>query len=227
MLNNLERRRFEMMIRVKDFIAARPEQFASGTVAGQLAATVTATVTELNQYAGEKSSRKSESRTKQNRKADAREALKESLNAVSRTARAMASRIPAVADKFRIPQNLSDISLLATARAFAADAIPFQADFQAYELPQNFLDELLADIADFEAAASERNTAAESASTTLTVIDESVARGMAAVMELDAILKNRYRNDTASLNAWNRASHVERPARAVAAAASAPQTGGA
>jgi hypothetical protein len=220
MLNNLERRRFEMMIRVKDFIATRPEQFAAGA-AGQLAATVSTTVDELTRFAGEKSSRRSDSREKQNRKSDAREALRETLNAISRTARAMASQVPAASEKFRIPQSLSDVTLLATARAFAADAAPFQADFQAYELPQNFLDELRADIADFEAAASERNTAAESASTTLTVIEEAVARGMAAVMALDAVLKNRYRNDTASLNAWTRASHVERATRATTPA---PQT---
>jgi Tfp pilus assembly protein PilO len=224
MMNNLERRRFEMLGRVKDFTAPRAAQFPTESIAGQLVATINATVAELSQFASEKASRKTDFRKKQNQKADARETLRESVNTISRTARAMSNRIPAVADKFQVPRNLNDVSLLATARAFANDAVPFLADFQSYELPADFLTELHLDIADFAAAVSERNTAAESASTTLTFIEESIARGVAAVLELDVILKNRYRDDTASLNAWLRASHVERPSRTAAVAPASQPT---
>jgi hypothetical protein len=49
------------------------------------------------------------------------------------------------------------------------------------------------------------------------------ARKMEAVMQLDAILKNRYRNDTGNLNAWQRASHVERIGRSTATPEPAPE----
>ncbi len=217
MMNNLERRRFEMLGRVKDFATSRPAQFSPETPAGQLLATIVASLAELNEHGSEKTSRKGESRSKQNRKEDMREALREDLLAISRTARALAVRYPELTETFRIPKTMNDVALLTTARAFARDVQPRQSEFVAFELPADFVERLNADIAEFESAISERNTAAENVSTVSGVIDASIARAMEAAMQLDAILKNRYRNDLVSLNAWLRANHVERVGRAAAA----------
>lgn len=212
MMNKLERKRYEMLVRVKDFAASRPDQFLPETTAGQRIATIVSTLAELGEQGSEKTTRKNDSRAKQNRKADAREALREDLQAISRTARALPH--PELAEKFKISKTMTDVALVTTARAFAREAQSYRDEFIAFELPADFIEHLNADATEFEAAISERNTAAEHVSSASNAIETSIARGMEAVMQLDAILKNRYRNDAGNLNAWLRASHVERVGRA-------------
>lgn len=217
MMNKLERKRYEMLVRVKDFAASRPDQFLPETPAGHRIATIVSTLTELGEQGSEKTSRKNDSRAKQNRKTDTREALREDLLAISRTARALSVRHPELAEKFKISKTMTDVALVTTARAFAREALSYRDEFIAFELPPDFIEHLNADATEFEAAISERNTAAEHVSSASNAIETGIARGMEAVMQLDAILKNRYRNDAGNLNAWLRASHVERIGRATAA----------
>ncbi len=143
----------------------------------------------------------------------AREALRESMQAISRTARVMALDMPGLENKFRMPRSGSDQALLHAARAFATDAEPLKDEFIRHELAASFIEDLKSDIANLERAMSVQNTGRGAHVAATASIEPTVERGMAALRRLDAIVRNKFRDDPATLAAWEHARHVERPAR--------------
>ena len=80
----------------------------------------------------------------------ARENLREELADISRTARSMEYQFDGISAKFRMPRNRNDQDLLAAARAFYAESLSYDADFQAYGLDIKFRDDLQTAIDEFD-----------------------------------------------------------------------------
>jgi hypothetical protein len=154
--------------------------------------------------------------------------LRDDLEAINRTARAMANEVPGIDEKFRVPRAENDGLLLQAARAFVTDATPLSAQFIAHELPSNFIADLIADIAAMEAAISDQSGGLGTHVAAGAAIDDMIDSGVLTVRKLDAIMKNKYWNDPARLAEWTSASHTERaPRRSEAAAPPAPPPSGA
>lgn len=211
------------MLRVTEFGTAHAADFPATGFAGESFAELARVTGELRQFAVAKTSHQTTRRRQTTAKSSAREALLEDLRAINRSARAMARRIPGIDDKFRMPRKLNDQAFLTVALMFAADAEPLAEEFAKYELPANFLADLRADIAAFEKACADQSSAQNSATDANETIDDLIATGLDIVRDLDAVVKNRYRNDALTLSAWTRAAHVERPARAAVATATPVQ----
>jgi hypothetical protein len=155
-------------------------------------------------------------------KAAARDELRRDLEAISRTARALAMSTPGLEDKFRAPRSISDQALLATARAFAADALPLKTEFTRRGMPDDFLEDLASDIEEFEQAINQKIQKREVHIAATAAIDTVIERGVNAVRELDAIMRNKFADDPASLAAWLSASHTQRTPRQTTASPSPP-----
>jgi hypothetical protein len=136
------------------------------------------------------------------------------MRAIARTARAMALDTPGLENKFRLPRSGGDQALLQAARAFVADATPLKAEFIRHELPASFIEDMQDEIADLQRAIDEQNTGRDAHITATVSIETTVERGIKAVRRLDAIVRNKFRDDSATLAAWEHARHVERAARA-------------
>jgi hypothetical protein len=106
--------------------------------------------------------------------------------------------------------------LLATARAFAADALPLKTEFTRRGLPDGFLDDLNSDIEEFEQAINQKIQKRESQVSATAAIDSALESGINVVRELDVIMRNQFASDPASLAAWLSASHTERSPRRAA-----------
>lgn len=212
-MNSSAMRRLEMFVRVREYGATRAAVYPPASRGGELLAEVNNVLTGLEAQTAAQSSGKRAGKEKTTLKSVARAALREELEAISRTARALALTVPGLDDKFRLPRNVGDQVWLATARSFAADAQPLKAEFIRRGLPAEFLADLDAAIAEFEQAIDQRahSTGARVAATA--AIDELIERGMNAVRELDAIVRNTARHDPAALAEWLSASHVERAAQ--------------
>ena len=100
-MNGLDTRRYEMLVRVRDFGTAHPHLFPPSTLGDQAFATVAAVVTQLSEHAATQLSGRGTAREGTTSKAVAREALREDLDAIIRTARAVALDMPGTDDKFR------------------------------------------------------------------------------------------------------------------------------
>jgi hypothetical protein len=208
-MNSVETRRYEMLVRVRDFGVAKSGQFPSSTVGGQAFAAVAAAVASLNEHAAAHLSGRGSAREGRASKAVAREALRDDLDAIVRTARALALDMPGLDDKFRAPRGSGDQAVLSAARAFIRDATPLAQAFISHDMPADFLEDLAADIREFEDATREQEAGKDTHVLARAAIEAAMELGLDAVRRLDAVVPNRLRNDDAALATWERARRVE------------------
>jgi hypothetical protein len=221
-VNDAELRRYEMLIRVRDFGQTHSAAFPTGSLGAELFSEVDTVIGELSGHATAQVSSASSAKQGTSSRGLARATLRESMEAISLTARAIALDMPTIAAKFRMPHNASDQTMLATAKAFAADAAALSAEFIRHEMPATFLADLNADIADFERAISDQNQSREGHVSSTVSVGSSLDKGMRAVRKLNAVVQNRFRSDKSTLAAWLSASHVERHTRRTATAPEPP-----
>jgi hypothetical protein len=212
-VNDNESRRHQMFRRVRDFGTAHASDFATTSLAQQQFTSLTAVINELDGHASSESSGYGDERQGTSARAQARDAVRDDLEAINRTAKAMAGDVPAVDDKFRVPRNNNDQQLLNAARAFKDDATPLQAQFVAHEMPADFLTELQNDIDALEDAITAQSSGVGSHVSAGAAIDDAISRGVEVVRKLDAIVRNKYANNPAVLAEWTSASHTERAPR--------------
>lgn len=208
-MNDSDRRRYEMQVRVVKFGTDNAADFTGIASAkfADLATIVNAIETEnADQAAGF-----GEAAQQFDVKDTVREDLRDEMAAISRTSKSMEYAFDGIAEKFLFQRNMPDANLLAKARAFYTESLPYDADFIAYGLAATFRADLNATADAFEATFS--NTASATAEHVAATADVAakVRDGMIVVRTLDGIVKNRYANDPGKLAAWISASHVEKP----------------
>jgi hypothetical protein len=208
-MNSLDTRRYEMLVRVRDFGVAQADVFPPPTLGGKSFAAVSAAVTALSDHAATQVSGRGSAREGTASKAVAREALRDDLEAIVRTARAMALDTAGVDDRFRLPRGNGDQSILHAARAFARDAAPLTATFLQHDMPEDFLEDLQRDIDEFEDAIRDHEAGKDTHVAARAGIETAIDTGLDAVRRLDAIVPNRLRNDSKTLTLWERARRVE------------------
>jgi hypothetical protein len=143
---------------------------------------------------------------------EARKGLREPMQAISQTARAMDADAPGLKDKFKMPRpNASDVVMLNTARAFATNALPLKAEFIRFELPADFLEQLNARIESFEQAIDSQQRSKREQAAATAGLEEAVERSVNTVRMLDAIVRNKFRDNPSALAEWESASRVARP----------------
>lgn len=209
-MNKIQLRRYEMMIRVRDFGANRATDFPAGTQAATLFNKLNTTVTELGNYAASKNASRGIAKQATRRKDVLKESLQELLKTITRTARTIAADHPGLENRFQLPSGLGGRDLLAAAQGMLAHVEPLRADFVGYGIRPDFVEQLRTLTAEFETSLGERSAAAETATATITAIDRMVSEGMETVRRLDVAVRNTLSNDPDAASAWNRASHVEK-----------------
>jgi hypothetical protein len=112
--------------------------------------------------------------------------------------------------KFHMPRHDGDQELLNTARAFAADAVPFQAQFVSLNLADTFIADLNTDIGDFETAIKGKGTGKGKKAGATTGIAKTIHNAGIALHVLNTIVPNTYKNDPQKLAEWVVASHIEK-----------------
>lgn len=206
-------RQYEMLVRVRDFGDTHQELFPRDSPAGVAFAAVSAAVTQLADFAATEVSGRLSTREGTTSRTMAREALKADLDAIVRTARAMAVTMPGIDAKFPMPHG-SDQHLLNGARAFARDAAPLAKSFVEYYLPEDFLTHLHTDIANFESATRAQENGKGIKAVAIAAIEAAIEAALQAVLQLDAFVPNKLRADPTTLAQWELARRVDRPVRA-------------
>ncbi len=199
-------RRYEMLVRVKEFGAAHADAFPETSLGGQTFAAVATAVDALQaQLTAQASGAK---RDALSQKAAARQALRDAIDAIARTARAIGTDTPGVKDKFALPHSRGDQRLLASARAFAQNAAPLTDQFTTHNMPATFVTDLNNAIAAFERAILGYAIVQENAAAAKKAIAAALEAGEAAVLRLDAIVSNKV--DAEALAMWEEARRVSR-----------------
>ncbi|MBI1760977.1 MAG: hypothetical protein HYR56_06015 [Acidobacteria bacterium] len=207
-MGSITTKRYEMLKRTRDFGIAQTTAFPEGSFGKELLATVAQVIAELDNHSTSQSSGKGAAQSITATKAALREDLRELILAINRTARVLAFETPGLENQFRLPRGTNDQALLNAARAFAADAAPLKAAFLKHEMPADFIERLTQLIADFEKVSTEKASAVGAHVPAKIAMDETVARGLQAVRQLDVVIRNKFNGDPAMLANWTRASHV-------------------
>jgi hypothetical protein len=203
----------EMFVRVAAFVTERAVFFPEGSFGDELVTELKVIIKTLNDtIAAQNSAISSEQRATAAREA-ARKTLRGTLRALAQTARAMSVDAPGADEKFRLPRSSSDSALVQAARAAATDAVEFKDRFVMHGMSSGFIEELKTQIADLERAVEAQNAARAAHVSATSAVETSVERGTSVVRSLDALVRNKFRDDPATLAAWESARHVESPAR--------------
>jgi methyl-accepting chemotaxis protein len=202
-----------MLIRVGQFGASHAHSFPAGSRGAELFAAVAVAITNMETRAAAQQTHARAAKETTTQKGAAFEALQAQMEAINRTARAMSHAMPGLRDKFRIPHSAGIQTWLAAARSFADEAEPIKDEFIRRGMDADFIEQFRAGI---EAVAATVNTKAQKASAQVgatSAVGEAAEGGRVAVRELDAVVRNVFRNDPATLAEWESASHVERAPR--------------
>ena len=211
-MDHHESRKQHTFTRVRDFGIEHAGDFAPNSVATQLFAEIAGIVEAITTSATRQFSKDRNARQGTTGRAEARAKLRVALKAICRTARTLASVVPGIADKFRMPASNTDQDLLSAARATAAAVVPFATQLIARELPADFLDNLMALTEELETAISDQSGNLGRRVAAGAAIDLNVAKGIKIVADLDAIVKNRYATNPDILAQWKSVKHTERDA---------------
>jgi hypothetical protein len=117
---------------------------------------------------------------------------------------------PGLQGKFLMPRSGGDAALLNTARAFQTDATAFSAQFIGLGLSADFITQLGADIADFEADIKAKGAGAGARAGATGGLEDTANKAAIALHVLKTIVPNTCKNDPAKLAEWATASHVEK-----------------
>ena len=222
-MKDIEIRKYERYVRATDFGTAHASTFPSTSLGGQKFAALAAEVEILAAHATAQAGGKGAAQASTVSLRAARVDIRQKMVAIRETSQAMDEETPGVSANFRIPYANGDQALINSARAFVEAATPLKAEFLKREMPATFLEDLTAAIDAFEALVNEKNTHTEKRITATAAIRAALERGAKLLRELDPIVRNKFRNDPATLAAWESATHVTRtPRRAQAAQTSAP-----
>lgn len=134
------------------------------------------------------------------------------LRSTNRTASAIAidKRDPGLLDRFRMPASHNDAQYAAAGQAFATaiEELSLVTDFTAHGYEGDIVADLRAEAKDLLDAEGDQGGASQTQGAATAALPGLLRQGRDIVKCLDAIIKNRYRNDAATLGAWKIASHV-------------------
>jgi len=213
-MKTIEMRRYEMLVRVRDFGRTYGNRFPESTYAGTLFAAVDAAVEQLGEHTV---SRLCAARDASAVREHAREALHDRLDAMSRTAQAFGAGTPAVQEKFQLPDADDDQTLLAAGRLFGRDAKEFQKEFVGHGLPATVLADLEALVSRFAEAIAECDAGRDEHTAARAGIESAIASGLDAVRKLDVLVTNVLRDDPMAMAVWQRDRRVQWPRKKGAA----------
>ncbi len=112
--------------------------------------------------------------------------------------------------KFLMPHSNGDQALLNRARAFATDAVAFQALFVSVGLAADFITHLKADTDAFETAITAKGTGTGDQVKATSGLEDTAHKASIALHVLNTIVRNANKNNPAKLAEWATASHVEK-----------------
>ena len=211
-MNAIERRQYEMLVRVRDFGHTYGHLFPATSVAQQNLATVAAAITELDAHDLTHMAASVSARAQS--KNGAREALLTRVQAISRTARVLAEAgAPGLDAQFEVPAPTTDQTLLTTGRKFARDVEPFSSQFIMHGMPATFVSDLTALVDGFERALRDRGLGREARRAAREETKAAVSSGLAAVRSINAIVTNHLRDDAVTSAVWERDRRIVYPER--------------
>ena len=204
----LDRRRYDMLIRLRTFGATHGQLFPSTSTAAEAFAAIGDGITQLT--ALDVAERTASHAARAERKDAARRALVDSLTRAGSTARVLAMTRDDLTATIVLPLPFDNVVLLALARQFAAAAAPCAEQFAAHGIP---IAEVETRVAALEHAVQERGMRRDERVKARAAIESVFAGAMHAVKTLDVIVANCLSGDPVTLAVWRQNRRLVYPSR--------------
>jgi hypothetical protein len=204
----------EMFLRLKAFAASHTDIPAT-TVWPQLLTDLNSVIADLDGQVSSEEVGKGAKLAGTATRGAAREALREDIEAIVRTARVIGETTPGFDDKFRMPRGDNDQAMLDLAHGIATlvtDAA-VKAEFIRHAMPADFVADLNAGIAALQEAIGDQSEGRAGIKSAGVSIDETDSHGMRIARAMDVVANNFYSDNAAVLAEWETARHVERAPR--------------
>lgn len=206
-MNNYQQRKLTTLQSEVRFIKDNATDFPAASVGGKTAKSLEEVIAQILVLSGEQQSNTTRQQT--GIKGDKLQQLIELLQMMNRAAKALADEIDGIEDLFRMPRRRSTEIWIATARTFHKDSEAYEAEFKDYDLPETFRADLMTLIGEIDDAANAQSTAATQKAGATGGLAELFREAGRLSNKLDAVVKNKYRNNAQKLASWAVASHVE------------------
>jgi hypothetical protein len=217
----IDRRRYEMLGRVRDFGASYGQLFPESSLASKAFAVVARAVAEIE--ARDLAQTTASVSARSTRKKKAREALLERLRPLVGTARGMTEGDPVVREQFVIPKQFNDQQLVGIARQCLQRAAPMAEQFVAHGMPATFISDIKPLIGELDAALRDRGMSRDQLVEARACIRQALANAFTAIWQLDLIVKNQLTSNPGALEVWTHARRVAYPSKRRQTAAGQPE----
>ena len=204
------RRKFDKFEREQTFMADNAADFVKESPGDKAAKKHTAIIEEIRGLAAQQISGFSSAAQSVGNKDEMLDELLQTIRNMNRAANAFEDEVPGSGVKFRLPRNRSLQNILATGRAYHADAAPLESKFVEYGLANDFLDDLETLITEINAAGTTADSGGGQKAAATGGLLDAARRGMLNSRKLDAIVRIKYQNNAQKLAAWTVAAHLER-----------------
>jgi hypothetical protein len=204
-MNGIERRQFEMLVRVRNFGNTHTALFASSPVAQQTLAAVSAAVDDLHQTDMQKMSASTAAR------ANARKTARRTLSTLLVNATRLAKHLRAdgrTVPGFVLPASRSDVAMITAGRQFTVDATAFDAEFTGHAIGPAHI---AATTAAFEAAVNDQGMSRSDHVAARARIHDLIVTAIRGVRRLDVFVAHELGNDNTVQSAWTQLRRVEDP----------------
>lgn len=218
-MKKVQRFKYEMFVRVRDFGAEHASFFPEGTIGGQAFARVLAAAAKVEDQLKEHVLGQGAARRI---KAATRDAVYDQLKTIAAAARRF-TRAESGTNPFQLPTRRNLATVLSTARAFMQSAESRKAEFEKFGLPSTFIADFGAQVTQLQQAADVRLSAKTARGRAQAGIEVAIADGLDAVRDLDVVVAIATRQaDPVTYAAWTAARRIEGQNRAPAVEEEAP-----
>jgi hypothetical protein len=205
-----EMRIADLGIRMRGFAVAKADDFPRNTIGGQKFAALIQAAANVELYGNKEVLEKGNGRRLSEEKKALRAVIRRQMKVYRETALSIEPVQPGISESFRIPESHGEKPLIAEARSFVERATPLKPLFLSREMSETFLEDLTDAIDSFQACVDKCNLNRVNRSGTTALLRDALSQVIIARRELDAIVRNKYRDDKESLAMWETASHLER-----------------
>jgi len=213
-VNDKQRRGSERVQRVIMYMDTPNEDFPEGSKGD----TLTARLRELSAQATALDAEREAKATKRRQGTEGREETRTALRRMRKSAwdtyKAIAPEHPEIRGLFESPSKSNNDQALATSvRSYANAAAPHSALFNEYGLTPAFFNDMRLKADALDGYAALQGAGITEGVNANAALDETLRQADEVVERLDAIVRNKYRDNPARLSEWESASRLERAPR--------------
>ena len=213
-MNRSQSRRYEMLLKVRDFGINHRQQFPESSPASKAFQAIGEAAAEIEAHATAKLLTKEEGKQA---RAAVRKAIDERVKIVTRTARIVARSTPGADSVFKYPAQKSAVAVVTAARAFIREGQAAVERFVPFGMPATTITELQDLVNRYEQADRERRAGKTGFAAARAGTTAALARATDALRVLDVVVPNTLGADPALLAGWQDARRVEAPSKSTTA----------